>query len=101
MAGLRQASTNSLAHGVHSIARRHDIDARDGGTGARGMATARVATTIFRRRPIFVYGSGDPCGRHVKLRHDVITASNLEIVRSGEFVERLAYEIEQVARLFE
>src|SRR5229473_1750752 len=28
------------------------------------MATARVATTIPRLLPVFVYSSGDPCGRH-------------------------------------
>lgn len=28
------------------------------------MATARVATTILRLLPVFVYGSGDPRGRH-------------------------------------
>jgi len=28
------------------------------------MATARVATTILRLLPVFVYSSGDPGGRH-------------------------------------
>src|SRR6266852_9064813 len=28
------------------------------------MATTRVATTILRLLPVFVYGSGDPCGRY-------------------------------------
>src|ERR1700730_11500682 len=28
------------------------------------MATARVATTILRLLPVFVYGSGDPRSRH-------------------------------------
>src|SRR5713226_7658370 len=31
------------------------------------MATARVATTILRLLPVFVYSSGDPCGRHASL----------------------------------
>jgi len=37
--------------------------------GAAGyMATARVATTIRRQWPVLVYGSGDPGGRHARLR---------------------------------
>src|SRR5712692_7980116 len=41
--------------------------------GKTGMATARVATTIRRLAPVFVYSSGaaqqrDPCGRHAPLR---------------------------------
>jgi len=29
------------------------------------MATLAVATTLWRLLPIFVYRSGDPCGRHL------------------------------------
>src|SRR5229473_6484420 len=36
--------------------------------GKTGMATARVTTTIRRLAPVFVYSSGDPCGRHAPLR---------------------------------
>ncbi len=52
------------------------------------MATARVATTILRLLPVFVYGSGDPCGRYVA-RYDFSIALdpycnvNLHLIDEG------------------
>src|SRR5713226_5433839 len=40
------------------------------------MATARVATTILCLPPVFVYSSGDPCGRHVS-RHTIRSYARL------------------------
>src|SRR6266851_2206349 len=56
------ADSSGCTAGVNS---RPPPFCRDKGRMWGGMATARAATTILRRLvPVFVYGSGGPCGRH-------------------------------------